>query len=222
MIRAAATRINGGEADRLVAQFARPEDRAFADERRSPGRRRQRLVVRALLRRLLTDISEIPAGPWTLEANPERSPLARAGEATYAVSTAHSGEFVACALASGPAVGIDVERHLPRAFDALAAMLGPGERDLVAVQGGAAFYRVWSLREALAKASGAGFAGVVDGGDAVATAARDGGVAIQFRGADYDAAYRPHTSGIGLALARPAEGSTREVDAAVSAALTEL
>ena len=211
MIKAAATRINGGEADRLVAQFARPEDRAFADERRSPGRRRQRLVVRALLRRLLTDISGIPAGPWTLDANPDRSPLARAGEATYAVSTAHSGEFVACALASGPAVGIDVERHLPRAFDALAAMFGPGERDLVAVQGGAAFYRVWSLREALAKASGAGFAGVVDGG-----------VAVRFRGADYDAAYRPHASGIGLALARPAAGSTREVDAAVSAALTEL
>ena len=162
----------------------------------------------------------MPARPWTLEAIPDRPPLARAAGTTYAVSTAHSGDFVACALASGPAVGIDVERHLPRAFGALAEMFGPGERDLVSVQGEAAFYRVWCLREALAKASGAGFAGVVDGGDAVATATRDGGVRVRFRGADYDAAYRRHRIGIGLALARPAEGSMREVDAALRAALT--
>src|SRR6185436_10691186 len=67
MIVAAAMRIDGPAADSLAATFALTDDTVFAAGRRVPQRRRQRLVARALLRRLLTDASGRAAGDWIFE-----------------------------------------------------------------------------------------------------------------------------------------------------------
>jgi 4'-phosphopantetheinyl transferase len=61
------------------------------------------------------------------------------------------------------AIGIDVECHRPRDFGALADQaFGPVEQREVAVGGQEAFYRIWTLREAMAKATGDGLALVLN------------------------------------------------------------
>jgi len=95
----------------------------------------------------------------------ERPFLAIEGaEAPMAASLSHSGDRVLCALAPAGLVGVDVERIRARKrWDELASFaLHPAEREhLDALEGEArwqGFYRVWTLKEAMAKALGVGLA----------------------------------------------------------------
>ena len=75
------------------------------------------------------------------------------------ISMSHAAGLIAVAVAWGVEIGIDVEAHRPRDFAALADQaFGPAERQEVATEGQAAFYRIWTLREARAKATGDGLA----------------------------------------------------------------
>ena len=72
------------------------------------------------------------------------------------------------------AVGIDVEVHRPRRnFDRIAAAFGL-RQCLVAADGAAGFYRIWTLKEAMAKASGVGLAEVADRTDRAAGGPKEG------------------------------------------------
>jgi len=81
-----------------------------------------------------------------------------------AASLSHSADQVLCAIAPSGLVGVDVERIRPRnEWDQLAAfVLHPAERSRAEASTEAArwrgFYRVWTLKEALAKALGVGLA----------------------------------------------------------------
>ena len=69
-------------------------------------------------------------------------------------------------MAQAGALGIDVEYHRPRDYHALAAhAFGPAEHAEVAADGADAFYRIWTLREAIAKATGEGLALAANGRD---------------------------------------------------------
>jgi 4'-phosphopantetheinyl transferase len=84
---------------------------------------------------------------------------------------------VAVAIAPAGALGIDIERHRTRDFAALAARaFGPAERAEVAASGADAFYRIWTLREAVAKATGEGLALAANGRDLV-----EGGASEPYR-----------------------------------------
>jgi 4'-phosphopantetheinyl transferase len=74
------------------------------------------------------------------------------------VNLSHGGSVVACALGVGVAVGIDVE-PLDRRVDAAAvarAYFAPEEQGCA--EDPAAFLRLWTLKEAVAKAAGLGLA----------------------------------------------------------------
>ena len=77
-------------------------------------------------------------------------------------NVSHSGRHGLIALAPSGRVGVDVEECVPRRdFDLLSeAVFGPRERaDLAAVAGGERirlFFRLWTLKEAVAKALGTG------------------------------------------------------------------
>jgi phosphopantetheinyl transferase len=76
--------------------------------------------------------------------------------------------MVAVAMARAGALGVDIERHRARDFAALAAQaFGPAERAEVGIHGADAFYRIWTLREAMAKATGEGLALAANGRDLV-------------------------------------------------------
>lgn len=85
------------------------------------------------------------------------------------VSVSHSGCWVGAAVSRIGAVGIDIERIRPgRDVRGLADLaFGKAERGAVERSGDDAFYRIWTLREAMAKAIGAGLSMVVDRQDRV-------------------------------------------------------
>jgi len=85
---------------------------------------------------------------------------------TIAVSLSHSRAIAACAISALGLVGIDVEFRADRPFEAIAATaFGPKEQRAVAREGLKAFYRIWTLREALAKAAIGGISRITDGRD---------------------------------------------------------
>ena len=156
--------------DAFVAAHAIDIDRQHSARYWRPRRRLQSLAARALLRRDASEVQVCKAGPWELQTNAElqlKIVCATDGGRFLDASVAHSGDLVVCALSDIGPVGVDIELIQPsRKFADMAAWaFGPGEREAGAGAGPAAFYRVWTLREALAKACGIGFPLVVDGRD---------------------------------------------------------
>jgi len=153
------------EADLLVERYATSEDRAAAARYQKPLRARQSLVARALLRAMLG------AASGRILADPGGAPFLESGDSTRppCISISHSGSMVACALSRSGRVGVDIERaRAARPIAAIAdSVFGPDEQERVARQGAAEFYRIWTLREALAKATGTGFPLVVSKTDLV-------------------------------------------------------
>ena len=153
------------------------EDIAVAERYRLPRRRSQALRARALLRTALAETYGVSPAAWRLEAGPHGAPIAAvsAGIRCF-VSLAHSRDVVACAFGESGPLGVDVEAvDTSRAIDGIArAAFGPGEQADVARGGAEEFYRIWTLREAYAKATGRGFAGLVDGIDLPEDPARSG------------------------------------------------
>jgi phosphopantetheinyl transferase len=132
----------------------------------------RRALGRALALQLLV---EIGGGPWTIEADARGKPLVL-GPSTRYISIAHTGATIVAAASTIGPIGIDIERHDPeRDLNRLAlAAFGPAECAAVASHGVLAFYRIWTIREAISKATGDGLALATDGLDRVPTAMVDG------------------------------------------------
>jgi phosphopantetheinyl transferase len=85
---------------------------------------------------------------------------------SIAVTLSHSRMVVAGAITDLGAIGIDVEFCADRQFENIAAAaFGRAEQRVVTREGRDAFYRIWTLREALAKASRSGTALITDRND---------------------------------------------------------
>jgi hypothetical protein len=96
-------------------------------------------------------------------------------QSSIAVTLSHSRAIAACAFSDLGAIGVDVEFRTNRSFQAIAAIaFGPNEREVVAREGRNAFYRIWTLREALVKASISGIPRLADGCDYFSEAPRMG------------------------------------------------
>jgi 4'-phosphopantetheinyl transferase len=119
----------------------------------------QRSASRALLRRLLAAEGFDPAWPIeTDDGKPRLSALPGRPEPP-AISIAHSTGRAAVALSRVGPVGIDIEAHnSTRNWMGIAELyFGPREAAGVAgADGLRAFYRIWTLREAMGKATGEG------------------------------------------------------------------
>jgi 4'-phosphopantetheinyl transferase len=138
-----------------------------------PARPRERagMLARALLSSMLADIWDI--SPHAVEICSEKSGrpylAAKDDRRLPFISLSHSRGWLACAATEIGPVGIDIERQRPgRDHSGISAVaFGPLERDRVARAGVGAFYRTWTLREAIAKACGQGLALATDGRDRV-------------------------------------------------------
>lgn len=132
------------------------------------------LAARRLLRHLLHEATGIAEDEWRIVKDESGKPRAIAdrGGAPPDVSLSHSGDWVAAAMSTVGPVGIDIECRRPgRDIVGIAeAAFGIGERATVGQGGDDAFYRIWTLREAMAKADGIGLPRVVDRQDRVAAA----------------------------------------------------
>lgn len=146
----------------LESVLSAPErERAAAFRLAAP--RRQFVVGRAALRTLLGRSLGIPpaACGFAVDANGKPS-LQPPSPVRFNVS--HAGDFVLIAIASGMDVGVDVEAHRPAddLASLAASILCPADlerwRAASAAEGPAAFYRIWTCKEAVAKAIGGGLA----------------------------------------------------------------
>jgi 4'-phosphopantetheinyl transferase len=126
------------------------------------------LLGHAALRALLTWQTGERLWEFTPDSTGKLRVSASGSGKTVEVSIAHSRDMIACAVSQAGPVGIDIEAHRPRNYAAIARYgFGPEERAMIARQGPAAFYRVWTLREAMGKATGEGLALATDGRDRV-------------------------------------------------------
>lgn len=153
-------------ADELIERWATAADKVHAATRRESRARYRSVLARAALRALL--FSHSAQTEWDLKADArgKLSAIDRMGRSGPAISLSHTRGIVACGLTTAGAVGVDIEAHRPRAFTAIAAWgFGEQERRLVEAGQAAAFYRIWTLREAIGKATGEGLARVTDGRD---------------------------------------------------------
>ena len=128
-------------------------------------RRRQFLLCRAALRAWLCAELGCRNDRLSFRFNAHGKPRALVDGAPAAIdcNLAHGGEHGLLALSPGP-VGVDVEvRREGREFGRIARrVFAPAEQAVLASRSAAArvacFYRFWSLKEALIKARGTGFA----------------------------------------------------------------
>ena len=136
-----------------------------------PERRVKRPIQSAAAHDLLNAMLErehVNASSLRLVHSSDGRPLLYCNEklSPIAVSTSHSRAIAACAISDLGTIGIDVEFRTDRPFEAIAATaFGPQEQRIVAREGIGAFYRIWTLREALAKATIGGIERLTDGRD---------------------------------------------------------
>ncbi|MCW5730362.1 MAG: 4'-phosphopantetheinyl transferase superfamily protein [Alphaproteobacteria bacterium] len=153
-------------------------------------------------------------GGAELERDAAGRPKLRLGDGSLLnASIAHSGHHVAAALALQGRVGIDVERIEPgRDWRAIArAAFGPAEAAASLARGPETFYRIWCLREALAKATGAGLALVMDRRDRFPQGAAVDGATVRLPEGDWQ--FRvSRLPGCMLALAWDMPGAAHAAD----------
>jgi len=143
------------------AELLTLEERARAERFRQADDRRRYIVGRGLLRTMLG--RRLVRAPESLifGANPHGKPtLARTNGIAFNVS--HSGDYVLVALGCASAIGVDVERWRP-GLDVVGVgrqVFTPLELACIAdapdAQKTFRFFRQWTFKEAVAKATGLG------------------------------------------------------------------
>ena len=174
------------------------------------GKHRSRLA-RALLLDLSNGAIGAGATRWTLHKEPSGRPVLRGDSDDLApsVSMTHSGGWVACALASEGEIGIDLEVARPgRDWRGIAtACFGPLEIGRVEHEGVGAFYRIWSLREAMAKATGHGLSQLTDRRDRAEQGPATGIWSCRIDDSRWQLAHDRHGGEFNLAVAiKPGDG----------------
>ncbi|HWA44263.1 MAG TPA: 4'-phosphopantetheinyl transferase superfamily protein [Hypericibacter adhaerens] len=195
-------------AEILLSRWVTREDQAHARRYRRPEAQARSLLAHAALRALLARQTARRRWVFRFDSTGKLRAMPTVGAAAAEVSLSHSKDMVACAVSHGGAIGIDIEAHRPRAYDAIARYgFGPGEQAQVARHGPAAFYRIWTLREAMGKATGEGLALAADGRDHIDAQPEQGCWTASHPAGSWGFAHYVLEPGYSLALAAPDTGN---------------
>ncbi|MDY0873323.1 4'-phosphopantetheinyl transferase family protein [Dongia rigui] len=139
-----------------------------------------------------------PNGLFEMTHEPAGRPVV-SGHPEIFISLSHSATSLACAgtLAGPLGIDLEIERSGRNVADIAAFAFGPAEQKRVARDGTDGFYRIWTLREAIAKAEGIGLVQVADRQDRVDTGPDSG----EWRWRDWHLARHVVAPGRHLALA---------------------
>ncbi len=147
-----------------LARWAHPDDARAVP---AGGRR----LARALVRAILCTLTGTSPQRWTFRPGAHGRPIAVdvCGRRSPFLSISHSRGWLACAVSSCHPAGVDIETFRPgRSWREIAQLaFGRLEQAHALGRGPDAFLRLWTAREALAKATNQGFALVVDRTDHV-------------------------------------------------------
>ena len=146
--------MNADAVDALVTD----DDRERLSATVRPLRRAQHLAGRALLRSALEHWTGLPAGSHRLRVREGGKPECLDGPA---ISLSHDATSVACTIAAGGEVGVDVQHVAPqrRVVDIARHYFSQAENAWLDNAPPDAFYMLWVLKEAYLKALGSGLAG---------------------------------------------------------------
>jgi 4'-phosphopantetheinyl transferase len=155
------------------------DERARSARLRSGPDRERFVLRRGALRRLLAEEVAVSPARLRFTAGPHGKPRLEGAGPCFSASS--SGSLFVVAISYAGEVGVDVERVVPRSdLDAMArdhfprivrarfAALGEGERL-------AAFYRIWTIEEAVSKLDGRGIADGMPVADVSIPAMKGGG-----------------------------------------------
>jgi 4'-phosphopantetheinyl transferase len=129
-----------------------------------PSERQRYALSRGVLRKLMAAYTGLPPEQLAFAYGPQGKPLpaGRLADAGLEFNLAHSGELAVYAVTRGRRVGVDVERarDVPEAGQIAARHFAAEEQAawerLAPEKRLAAFFRIWTRREAFAKATGKG------------------------------------------------------------------
>jgi len=129
-----------------------------AEAFKSSKRQQEYVCARALLRATLERCTGNPASSHKLTTTEKGKPVCVDGPA---VSIAHSGNLVVCAVTDRGEIGIDIEApgRQRNVRDIAANYYAEDESEWLATQPEDRFYMLWVLKEAWLKATGDGIAG---------------------------------------------------------------
>ena len=140
-----------------VAALVTAEDRQRVVATMHARRSAEYLAGRALLRHALAHHTGRHAASFRIETTSDGKPHCADGPA---LSVAHSGDVVVCALADFGPLGVDVETGTPRELAAVAERFFTAtEARWLAAEPERRFRMLWVLKEAYLKALGVGLAG---------------------------------------------------------------
>lgn len=146
------------------------EERMRYERFRIDRDRHEFAVAHALLRTTLSELGDLPPGAWRFQTGSQGKPTLAAGTSTlpWSFNLSHARGLVACVVARGAEVGLDVElatratdwrgiasRYFSAAEVAEIDRLLDGERPT-------RFFELWTLKEAFAKAVGVGLSQALD------------------------------------------------------------
>jgi 4'-phosphopantetheinyl transferase len=159
---ARAVAANADATARAVASLP-PADRERYGRYRVELDRQMFLTGRLMARSTVAEALGVGAGDWTWREGPRGRPEIASPATTLRFNLAHSGGLVACAIADGRDVGIDVEHRRRPALDPrlVTRYCAPAEiADIEARQPHwrDRFLTYWTLKEAYLKARGLGIA----------------------------------------------------------------
>lgn len=168
-----------------LRSWLQPEEIERADNYRDMEARASFLIGRGMARAMLAEATGVAPGDWRFSEGPHGRPDIASPETPFRFNLAHSHGVVACALAKGRDIGVDVE-FLDRpdsSHDVAGRACSPAELEDIAsapAEGRKERFLVyWTLKEAYLKARGLGIS--VHLGD-VAFLIRDGEPAFVPRG----------------------------------------
>jgi 4'-phosphopantetheinyl transferase len=160
--------LNPRRLDELVAALS-GDERARYERFRQARDRRDFAAAHALLRRTLSKCDNVPEAAWVFTTNAFGKPsIAAAGDdprarSRISFSIAHTEGLVACAVARGVDLGVDVESVGRVAGGRDLASRYFSEREVAALdvcpesEHDVRFIELWTLKEAYLKAIGVGF-----------------------------------------------------------------
>ncbi len=199
-LRVFVARISTDWVDRGLAAPDRLDGQRFS---RNGRRQLQFLAGRSVARQMLKGLTG-EGDAWVFGQDLKGRPILHDNAQRQGpdISISHSGDWVACAIASAGRIGVDLELARPgrRYREIAAAYFSEAERKAVENEGETAFLSAWTLREAVAKADGAGLTGAMSlDGDRLIPA-RDRLHALTLDGASWTLAHR-HRDVLHLAVA---------------------
>lgn len=145
-----------------LEQVLSEEERRRAAAFRLPAPRQQFIVARGALRTLLGRYLDTPPAHCAFNVNDFGKPFLRTPSVDLRFNVAHSGAQALIAVARAVEVGVDIEIHRPLgdSHGLARTILSPADlarwQQLPEAIRMAAFYSIWTRKEAVAKAVGQG------------------------------------------------------------------